>query len=68
MKKKSLKHLSLGKNTVSNLTKNEVSGGAITFPTFRYCQTAGCGTNIEGCNSREVCETIEVDRFTTPIC
>lgn len=68
MKKKSLKHLSLSKKTVSHLNKNEVSGGAITFPTIFYCQTAGCGTQINGCNSRQVCETIEVDRRTIPIC
>ena len=68
MKKKSLKHLNLGKKVVSKLNKNTVQGGAITYPTFRYCQTAGCGTQIEGCNSREVCETVEVDKYTTPIC
>ena len=71
MKKKSIKHLSLGKKTVSKLNKQEVAGGiGISF--FIPCTTPGpttnCGTQIQGCISMQVCETVEVDRNTIPIC
>ena len=73
MKKKSIKHLTLGKKTVSKLNKNEVSGGTLTGVSFFIkCITPGptrfCGTQIPGCNSMQVCETIEVDNNTLPIC
>ena len=79
MKKKSIKHLKLGKKTVSKLTKNEATGGAPesfyvicpTPPITIYCTfncTVGCGTLIRTCNSVQACQTIEVDTQTLPIC
>jgi hypothetical protein len=74
MKKKSIKHLSLRKNTVSKLNKHDISGGAPetlicpTPPVSRYCTFFNCGTQIRTCNSRQVCQTIEVDTLTRPIC
>ncbi|XLS30523.1 class I lanthipeptide [Flavobacteriaceae bacterium M23B6Z8] len=64
MKKKSLGTLSLSKKTVSNLNGNDLTGGRLIAPPTFY----NCGTQINGCNSRNVCETIEVDRRTLPIC
>ena len=80
MKKKSIKHLKLGKKTVSKLNKNEVAGGVApesfyvpcpTPPITIYCTfncTTGCGTQIKTCNSVQRCQTIEVDAQTLPIC
>jgi hypothetical protein len=73
MKKKSIKHLTLGKKTVSKLNKNEVAGGTRTGVSFFIdCitpgPTAGCGTQIPNCNSMQVCETVERDKNTLPIC
>lgn len=73
MKKKNLKNLSLNKSSISNL--DAVSGGAASISVFictgltffRTCTvlTANdCGTY----NSVNRCQTIEVDRFTRPIC
>ncbi|QHI35557.1 hypothetical protein IMCC3317_09030 [Kordia antarctica] len=59
MKKKNLNSLQLSKATVSNLHKNEISGG-LRRTDYRVCN--------DTYNSRERCKTNEVDFQTRPIC
>ncbi|MCH2196969.1 hypothetical protein [Kordia sp.] len=74
MKKKKLKNLNVKKSTISNLSKDALTGGTIrthytvcgTGPHTIACtfQAPNCGTY----NSVNQCQTIEVDKNTIPIC
>jgi hypothetical protein len=80
MKKKNLKSLKLEKSTVSNLNKNEIQAGLAIYTYFFQCgtnyQQCGTGPQTIACtggaactfNSKDRCQTIEVDAFTRPIC
>ncbi len=80
MKKKNLKNLSINKSKVSNLNKDDIMAGLAIKTYFYQCGTdyAQCGTGPQtiACtgglvctyNSVERCQTIEVDRYTVPIC
>ncbi|WP_420572832.1 hypothetical protein [Kordia sp.] len=56
MKKRSIKHLSLGKKTISTL-KSNVFGGAPTTNQSQYCPANPLPDPIKHTDNREICVT-----------